>query len=85
MNRSLLQRMIREVEALSPSADADSDAGLLARFAKTRDEPAFAELLRRHGPMVWAVCRHLLADHGDAEDAFQATFLALVRSAAKVR
>ena len=83
MNHSILQRVLREVEGLS--ADAESDAGLLQRFAKSRDEPAFTELLRRHGPMVWAVCRHLLPGHADAEDAFQATFLALVRSAQSIR
>jgi RNA polymerase sigma factor (sigma-70 family) len=61
-----------------------SDAHLLARFAEARDEGAFAALLRRHGPMVLAVCRRLLGHHHDAEDAFQATFLVLARKADSV-
>src|SRR5262249_46858507 len=49
-----------------------------------REESAFAALLRRHGPMVWGVCRRLLPYH-EAEDAFQATFLVLVKKAASVK
>src|ERR671933_518791 len=64
---------------------AGSDRELLAGFVERRDEDAFAALVRRHGPMVLAVCRRLLRDPHDAEDAFQATFLVLVRKAAAVR
>ena len=57
------------------------DAELLDRFATRRDADAFTALLSRHGPMVLGVCRRLLPDAHDAEDAFQATFLVLARRA----
>jgi RNA polymerase sigma factor (sigma-70 family) len=63
------------------AADALSDADLVKRFTRDRDEETFTELLRRHGPMVLGVCRRVLGDSADAEDAFQATFLVLVRKA----
>ncbi len=58
---------------------------LLERFVGLRDEAAFAELVARHGPMVLAVCRRWLDDPHDVEDAFQATFLVLVRKAGGLR
>src|SRR4051812_12785381 len=61
-----------------------SDADLLARFAAHRDEAAFAGLVRRHGPMVLAVCGRLLRDVHAADDGFQATFLMLARKANSV-
>jgi RNA polymerase sigma factor (sigma-70 family) len=61
------------------------DEELLEQFVSQRDEAAFAALLRRHGPMVWGLCRRLLAHRQDAEDAFQATFLILARKAAAIR
>ncbi|HUR53427.1 MAG TPA: sigma-70 family RNA polymerase sigma factor, partial [Gemmataceae bacterium] len=85
MNRNLLQTVVRHAEVLAASPSRASDAELLERFTGSKDEAAFAEIVRRHGPMVWAVCRHTLTEAADADDAFQATFLALVRSAHTIR
>jgi RNA polymerase sigma factor (sigma-70 family) len=62
-----------------------SDGQLLRQFALQRDEAAFAALLRRHGPLVFRVCRQALRDTHDSEDVFQATFLVLARTAASIR
>jgi RNA polymerase sigma factor (sigma-70 family) len=62
-----------------------SDGDLLERFVADRNESAVEALVLRHGPMVWGVCRRILRDHQDAEDAFQATFLVLARKADSIR
>lgn len=62
-----------------------TDGELLDRFILNQDEPAFAELVRRHGPMVLAICRRILRQEQDAEDAFQASFLMLARKAVTIR
>src|SRR5262245_40424658 len=66
-------------------SDDGSDAHLLDRFVRGKDEAAFAGLMQRHGPMVMGVCRRVLRDAHAADDAFQATFLVLVRKAATLR
>src|SRR5437868_5413023 len=76
---AIVQRLCRA------SAPAPADGELLARFARQRDAGAFAELARRYGPMVLGVCRRLLRDAHAAEDAWQATFLALALRANSVR
>src|SRR5688572_1633436 len=73
----------RSIPVRLPHPDAP-DADLLRRFVETRDEPAFAELVRRHGPVVYRVCRQLLGA-ASADDAFQATFLVLACKANRVR
>jgi RNA polymerase sigma factor (sigma-70 family) len=76
---------VRQVLAhLQQAGGGLSDGQLLGRFVATRDEPSFAALVRRHGPMVLGVCRRVLGDLHHAEDAFQATFLVLARKAASL-
>jgi RNA polymerase sigma factor (sigma-70 family) len=78
----VLQHLRRAV-LLRDGADL-TDGQLLADYLRRRDEAALAALVRRHAPMVWGVCRRVLRNYHDAEDAFQATFLVFVRKAASL-
>jgi RNA polymerase sigma factor (sigma-70 family) len=80
---SVLIRHLRRA-ALCPNGAALTDGQLLELFLLHRDEAAFEALVRRHGPMVLAVCRRVIGNLHDAEDAFQASFLVLARKAASV-
>jgi polysaccharide biosynthesis/export protein len=82
--------LLRDIGTLFDAGTAGglSDRQLLEQFAGRRDasaEAAFEVLVLRHGPMVLRVCRNILGDSTDAEDAFQATFLVLVRRCGSIR
>jgi RNA polymerase sigma factor (sigma-70 family) len=81
MGGPMLKTVVRNVRRLIPGASPESvpDALLLEQFFTHQDAEAFELLVQRHGPMVLGVCRRVLGNHHDAEDAFQATFLILLR------
>jgi RNA polymerase sigma factor (sigma-70 family) len=80
--RQVVQHLCRVVD---PLRDGQlSDAELLQRWVSQRDEAAFEVLVWRHGALVWNTCRRLLRSTADAEDTFQATFLALVGKGASI-
>jgi RNA polymerase sigma factor (sigma-70 family) len=83
MSRSTIDNVLHYIHQLVDrhGSRESSDAQLLTQFVTQHDEGAFEALVRRHGPMVYGVCRRMLFDANDIEDAFQATFLVLVRKA----
>ena len=87
MAETPLASIVRHIHRLAarPVAHDASDAHLLQQYVTRRDADAFAELTRRHGPLVWRVCRRLLPQTHLAEEAYQAVFLVLARRAAKIR
>lgn len=70
---------------LTSLPDTIPDGELLQRFASCRDDKSFRLIIRRHGSLVWSVCRRNLQDTSSAEDAFQATFLVLIQQASRLR
>src|SRR6266404_217558 len=87
MSLSSMNRVMQRIRQVVVDADdpCESDADLLASFLSHSDSRAVSVLIRRHAPMVWGVCRRILLDHHDAEDAFQATFLVLLRKANTIK
>src|SRR5580704_12487720 len=77
-------RDLRRVVLLQDGAES-TDGQLLESFINQKDDLAFEGLIHRHGPMVLGVCRRILRNHHDAEDAFQATFLILAVKASSIR
>jgi RNA polymerase sigma factor (sigma-70 family) len=87
MAKAPLTAIFQQVRSFAARRDqpGSSDGELLRVFLESGHEPAFEEIVRRHGPMVLGVCRRSLGSLPDAEDAFQATFLVLLRRASSVR
>lgn len=78
-----MSAVVLDIDLIS-GLPAPCDADLVERFVVARDHEAFAELVRRHSPVVLGVCRRVLNDTQEIEDVFQATFLVFVRDAARV-
>ena len=87
MARGSSSEVLRQIHTLFEAGTIGGvpDGQLLDRFVDRRDEVAFTTLVERHGPMVLRVCRGVLGDVHDAEDAFQATLLVLARKAGSIR
>jgi RNA polymerase sigma factor (sigma-70 family) len=87
MPKAQLGTVVRYLRDVASRANcvAQTDRELLGAFMGRRDQAAFSALVKRHGPLVLAVCRRMLRNQQDSEDAFQATFLVLARQAASIR
>jgi C-terminal peptidase prc len=85
MSKAHAASVLQHIRKLVDGSNRLGDAELLERFTSGRDEAAFDALLRRHGPLVLSVCQRVLCHPQDVEDAFQGTFLVLVRRAASIR
>jgi RNA polymerase sigma factor (sigma-70 family) len=79
-----VQRYVQSLTVAAP-CNALPDAELLEQFSKHDQTSAFVTLVKRHGPLVWRVCRQVSGNEQDAEDAFQATFLVLLRNARSIQ
>src|SRR6516162_5923172 len=79
--------VVRHIHSLAAKErlPRQTDQELLEEFSAQRDEAAFAELISRHGPMVYRICRRVLNHDQDAEDAFQAVFLVLAHQSKSIR
>jgi RNA polymerase sigma factor (sigma-70 family) len=86
MATSRMSKVIHQLHSAAMRWEAVdlTDGQLLDAFVKRREQAALEVLVRRHAPMIWNVCRRILDNHHDAEDAFQATFLVLVRKAPSI-
>lgn len=87
MGHRPLNRLLGRIRYLvsKPADQGGTDGALLRRFVGDRDQGAFAALVHRHGPLVLGVCRRVLHDSCQVEDAFQATFVVLAQSAGSLR
>jgi RNA polymerase sigma factor (sigma-70 family) len=86
MPTNSMSQVVQHLRGLLQPDEAElTDGQLLECFVSRREPAALEALVRRHGPMVWGVCRRALHNHHDAEDAFQAAFLVLVRKATSIR
>src|SRR5665213_1301485 len=82
-----MNKVIQHIHRIArlQAAGERTDGQLLESFVRRREEAALEVLVRRHGPMVWGVCRRILHNHQDAKNALQATLLFLVHKAATVK